>query len=94
MLEPEDYYALLTVADVALVTPLRDGMNTTCHDFIVCQQKNHGVLVLSEFTGTAGAMAGAVLVNPWDELGLAQAIHDALRKPTEVRQQKHKVYPF
>ena len=57
-LDPEEYYALLCLADVALVTPLRDGMNTTSHDYIACQSKNQGVLILSEFTGTAGAMAG------------------------------------
>lgn len=57
-LEPEDYYALLCTADLALITPLRDGMNTTCHDFVACQKENHGILIVSEFTGTAGAMAG------------------------------------
>ncbi|KAJ1564229.1 threalose-6-phosphate phosphatase, partial [Cladochytrium tenue] len=43
----DEYFALLGVADVGLVTSLRDGMNTTSHEFVVCQQDNHGPLVLS-----------------------------------------------
>lgn len=57
-LEREEYYALMSIADAALITPLRDGMNTTSHEFVVCQQQNFGTLILSEFAGTAGAMAG------------------------------------
>ncbi|KAI8895637.1 glycosyltransferase family 20-domain-containing protein [Globomyces pollinis-pini] len=88
-LDPEEYFALMSIADVALITPLRDGMNTTSHDYVVCQKGNHGILILSEFTGTAGAMAGAILVNPWDTLGVANAIQDALTKSIEDRQIKH-----
>jgi trehalose 6-phosphate synthase/phosphatase len=45
-LDEEEYYALLCVADVALLTPLRDGMNTTSHEFVACQKENQGVLIL------------------------------------------------
>lgn len=90
-LDPDEYYALLCLADVALVTPLRDGMNTTSHDYIACQEKNQGVLILSEFTGTAGAMAGATLINPWDVNGVASAINDALLKSPEDKAVKFKV---
>ncbi|KAJ3142498.1 threalose-6-phosphate phosphatase, partial [Physocladia obscura] len=67
-LDRDEYYALLSVADVGLITSLRDGMNTTSHEFVVCQKKsgNAGVLILSEFAGTAGSFGGAMLVNPWD----------------------------
>ncbi|KAJ3306675.1 threalose-6-phosphate phosphatase [Kappamyces sp. JEL0829] len=88
-LDPEEYYALMCIADAALITPLRDGMNTTSHEFVVCQKEKKGVLILSEFAGTAGAMAGAMLVNPWDVLGVAHAINEALVKPMEDRLVKH-----
>ena len=65
-LEQEEYYALLSVADLALITSVRDGMNTTSHEFVVCQQENQSPLILSEFTGTAGSLSAAILVNPWD----------------------------
>jgi trehalose-6-phosphate synthase len=93
-LDPEEYYALLCVADAALVTPLRDGMNTTGHDFVVCQKENQGTLILSEFTGTANSMSGAILVNPWDIVGVAHAINDALMRPKDEKEIKHKVILF
>jgi HAD superfamily hydrolase (TIGR01484 family) len=88
-LDPEEYYALMSIADAALITPLRDGMNTTSHEFVVCQQDKKGSLILSEFAGTAGAMAGATLVNPWDVVGVAHSIYDALTKPPEDKIIKH-----
>ncbi|KAL7751763.1 hypothetical protein RI367_002762 [Sorochytrium milnesiophthora] len=78
LVDSEEYYALLSVADVGLITSVRDGMNTTSHEFVICQQDNCGPLILSEFTGTAGSMSAAILVNPWDYLGVAHAINDAL----------------
>lgn len=88
-LDPEEYYALMTIADCALITPLRDGMNTTSHEFIICQEKNKGSLILSEFAGSANAMAGATLVNPWDVTGVAHAINLALVRGREEKELKH-----
>ncbi|KAJ3120370.1 threalose-6-phosphate phosphatase [Nowakowskiella sp. JEL0407] len=88
-LDAEEYFALLSVADCGLITSLRDGMNTTSHEFVVCQEGNWGPLILSEFTGTAGSLSSATLVNPWDYLGVANAIHEALSMTKEERQQKH-----
>lgn len=85
----EEYYALLTVADVALITAVRDGMNTTSHDFVVCQQGKYGPLILSEFTGTAGSLSAAILVNPWDYSGVATSIHEALTMSKEDKKIKH-----
>ncbi|KAI8918785.1 glycosyltransferase family 20-domain-containing protein [Entophlyctis helioformis] len=89
-LDQEEYYALLSMADIALITSIRDGMNTSSHEFVVCQQENAGSLILSEFTGTAGSMSGAYLVNPWDYVGVAHAINDALLLSKEDRVIKHK----
>src|SRR5436305_8653074 len=84
------YMALLTVADVLIVTSLREGMNLTSHEFIFCQdgkysEKKHGPLILSEFTGSASVLGGNELsVNPWHYRQCAEAIKKALvMKPEE-----------
>ncbi|RUO95417.1 hypothetical protein BC936DRAFT_144096, partial [Jimgerdemannia flammicorona] len=65
-IDRDEYYALLSVADIGLITSVRDGMNTTSLEYIICQQENQGPLILSEFTGTAGSLSSAIMVNPWD----------------------------
>jgi trehalose 6-phosphate synthase/phosphatase len=71
--------ALYRVADVALVTPLKDGMNLIAKEYCAARTDKQGVLVLSEFAGAAAELRnGAILVNPYDELGLAEAMHVAL----------------
>ncbi|CAO3677838.1 unnamed protein product [Umbelopsis vinacea] len=72
------YLALLTTADAALITPLRDGMNLTSHEYIACQHEKHGPLILSEFTGTYGTFGACLRVNPWDYSQVSDAIHEAL----------------
>ncbi|TPX38339.1 hypothetical protein SmJEL517_g00320 [Synchytrium microbalum] len=84
-LDQDEYFALLSVADTALITSVRDGMNTTSHEFVACQQENLGPLILSEFTGTAGSLSAAMLVNPWDYVGVANAIHEALTMSQEEK---------
>ncbi|KAJ3188543.1 threalose-6-phosphate phosphatase [Irineochytrium annulatum] len=88
-LDQDEYFALLSVADIGLITSVRDGMNTTSHEFVVCQQENKGPLILSEFTGTAGSLSAAMLVNPWDYLGVANAINEALVMTPEEKNIKH-----
>lgn len=70
--------ALYRDADVALVTPLRDGMNLVAKEFIACQVDEPGVLVLSRLAGAADTMREALLVNPYDAEGTAEVIHRAL----------------
>ncbi|KAL6453649.1 TPS2 Trehalose-phosphatase [Candida maltosa Xu316] len=74
----EEYLALLRVADLCLITSVRDGMNTTSLEFVICQKYNNSPLILSEFTGTATVLSDAILVNPWDSVGVAKTIHDSL----------------
>jgi alpha,alpha-trehalose-phosphate synthase [UDP-forming] len=69
------YYQL---ADVALVTPLRDGMNLVAKEYVACRTDGGGALVLSEFAGAAEELEGAILVNPHDIEGVADALHAAL----------------
>lgn len=74
----EEYLALLRVADLCLITSVRDGMNTTAFEFVICQKYNNSPLILSEFTGTASVLNSAILVNPWDSVGVSKTINDAL----------------
>ncbi|MFP3939135.1 MAG: trehalose-6-phosphate synthase [Thermoanaerobaculia bacterium] len=71
--------ALYRLADVAFVTPLKDGMNLVAKEFCASQEGDPGVLVLSEFAGAAAQLeSGAVLVNPYDVEGVADALEGAL----------------
>lgn len=88
-LSPHEYFALLRVADVGLITTVRDGMNTTGLEYILCQQDNHGPLILSEFSGTAGNLGNAIHINPWDLMGVADAIDRALSMCAEDRAAQH-----
>ena len=65
-------------ADVGLVTPLRDGMNLVAKEFVACQVGDPGVLILSQLAGAADTMREALMVNPVDIDGTAEAIHRAL----------------
>jgi alpha,alpha-trehalose-phosphate synthase [UDP-forming] len=75
----DELLAFYRTADVALVTPLRDGMNIVAKEFCASRTENRGVLVLSEFAGAAEELgAGALLVNPNDIDAVACALHSAL----------------
>jgi trehalose 6-phosphate synthase/phosphatase len=92
-LSRDEYFALLRIADVGLITSVRDGMNTTSLEYVVCQKDNHGPLILSEFSGTAGSLTSAIHINPWDLGGVAEAIHQALIMPAEEKaNQERKLY--
>ena len=70
---PEEMAALYLAADVMLVTSLRDGMNLVAKEFVAACVDDRGALVLSEFTGAADELSGALLVNPHDIDGLKDA---------------------
>jgi trehalose 6-phosphate synthase len=81
---------LCRAARVGLVTPLRDGMNLVAKEFIAAQDgADPGVLVLSRFAGAAEQLKEALLVNPYDTHGTAQAIQRALHMPLDERQERH-----
>jgi trehalose 6-phosphate synthase len=78
--------AYLAMANVCLVTPLHDGMNLVSKEFIAAQQgEEPGVLILSRFTGAARELVEALLINPYDIEGTAEAIRRALEMPREER---------
>ncbi|KAM3413926.1 hypothetical protein BST61_g10597 [Cercospora zeina] len=90
-LSEEEYFALLRIADLGLITSVRDGMNTTALEYVACQRDNHGPLIISEFSGTAGSLADAVHINPWDLGGTADEIYAALQMGEAEREQQHQL---
>ena len=80
--------ALYSLADVAMVTPLIDGMNLVAKEYLACQREKNGVLILSEFAGAAQELPNALIVNPYNVNEVAQAIDQALQLSEE---QKHKM---
>lgn len=92
-LAPEEYFALLRAADIGLITSVRDGMNTTSLEYVVCQRENAGPLILSEFSGTAGSLQDAIHINPWDLTDVAHQINNALTMSEETRlSMQHNLY--
>lgn len=78
-LSTSELLALYRAAHVALVTPLKDGMNLVAKEFCASRTDEQGVLVLSEFAGAAAELKnGALLVNPYDFEGVATALCEAL----------------
>jgi len=73
--------AMYQLADVMVVTPLADGMNLVAKEYVASRTEDRGTLVLSEFAGAAAELKGALLVNPHDVDGTAEAIGRALDLP-------------
>ena len=84
--------SLYRMADVGLVSPLRDGMNLVAKEFVASQRDHDpGVLVLSRFAGAAEQLGAAVLVNPYDPDGMAEALARALEMPWAERLRRQQV---
>jgi len=78
--------AFFSAADVMVVTPLRDGMNLVCKEYVACRHDLGGALVLSEFAGAASELSSAFLVNPHDLDGVKNALLAAITlDPAEGR---------
>jgi alpha,alpha-trehalose-phosphate synthase [UDP-forming] len=85
-LSPTELVAYYRAAHIALVTPLQDGMNLVAKEYCACSLEEDCVLILSEFAGAAAQLGeDALLVNPCDEAGMAQAIRDAVLMPRAER---------
>jgi len=84
----QELAALYSAADVAWVGPLRDGMNLVAKEYVACQHEGDGVLVLSEFAGAAHELGEALRINPYDEVGTADAILRALEMDPESRSER------
>lgn len=74
----EELSAFYSMSDIALVTPLRDGMNLVCKEFVASKTDQKGVLILSEMAGASKELQEAILVNPNDMARVTAAIKEAL----------------
>ncbi len=77
----ESVTALYQVADVAFITPIRDGMNLVAKEFIASKPRHDGVLILSETAGAAQELTNALMVNPKRRSSLVAALDKALNMP-------------
>ncbi len=81
--------AYYRASHIALVTPLKDGMNLVAKEFCAARIDENGVLILSEFAGAAAQLQrGALIVNPYDVEDVAEAIHHAFIMPDGERHQR------
>jgi trehalose 6-phosphate synthase len=87
-LDREELVAHYLAAHVALVTPLRDGMNLVASEFAAARVDGDGVLLVSEFAGVAQRSPGAIQVNPYDVEGTARAMGRALDMPEDERRSR------
>jgi trehalose 6-phosphate synthase len=82
----EELAGFYRAAEIALVTPLRDGMNLVAKEYVAAQDpEDPGVLILSRFAGAAAQLKDALLINPYSKDEISDAIHTALQMPREER---------
>ncbi|WP_080236732.1 bifunctional alpha,alpha-trehalose-phosphate synthase (UDP-forming)/trehalose-phosphatase [Spirosoma rigui] len=80
--------ALYTACDIALITPVRDGMNLVCKEFVASRQDRQGVLILSELAGAAQELQDALIINPTDTQEVADAIKQGLAMSPQEQEQR------
>jgi len=84
----EELIAYYLASNLALVTPLRDGMNLVAKEYVAAQVEQEGALVLSRFAGAHEELSDAVMVNPYDPEATARSIHAAIEMPAEERRER------
>lgn len=83
--------ALYNLADVALITPLRDGMNLISKEFVATKTSGRGVIILSEMAGAASELGEAIIINAHDKGSIVAAIKEALEMPLEEQARRNKL---
>jgi trehalose 6-phosphate synthase len=82
----EDLAGFYRASEIALITPLRDGMNLVAKEYVAAQDpENPGVLILSRFAGAALQLKDALLINPYSKEEISEALIRALGMPREER---------
>ncbi|MBG6073223.1 MULTISPECIES: glucosylglycerol-phosphate synthase [unclassified Polaromonas] len=84
----EEVVCAYRAADIAWITPLRDGLNLVCKEFVAAKNGESGVLVLSEFAGSAMELSDAVLVNPFSRNSMDEGLDQALDMPLQERSER------
>jgi trehalose 6-phosphate synthase/phosphatase len=83
--------ALYSIADIALITPLRDGMNLIAKEYLASKTDGTGVLILSEMAGAAKELGEAIIVNPNDREEMVEAIEKALAMPEDEQRERNSI---
>src|SRR5260370_3955968 len=83
--------SLFDMSDVALVTPLRDGMNLIAKEYVASRADQKGVLILSEMAGASRELGEALIINPNDESEIVDALKTALEMPEEEQVRRNQV---
>lgn len=76
------------MCDVAMITPLRDGMNLVCKEYVASRENKDGVLILSEMAGASKELSDAILVNPTDKMEMVEALKQALEMEPEEQHRR------
>lgn len=84
----QDILALYGIADVCVVSSLHDGMNLVAKEFVASRPDSNGVLILSQFTGSARELTDALLINPYDIECFADTLHQALEMTSEEKSRR------
>jgi trehalose 6-phosphate synthase/phosphatase len=87
----DEIVALYCACDVALITPLRDGMNLVAKEFVASRADRTGVLILSEMAGAAKEMAEALIINPFHSEDFARTLAQALTMPVQEQVRRNQV---
>ena len=83
--------SLFAMSDVALVTPLRDGMNLIAKEYVASRADQKGVLILSEMAGASRELGEALIINPNDESEIVDALKTALEMPEDEQIRRNQV---
>ncbi|WP_423126588.1 bifunctional alpha,alpha-trehalose-phosphate synthase (UDP-forming)/trehalose-phosphatase [Gaoshiqia sp. Z1-71] len=86
----ENLIELYSTSDVALITPVRDGMNLVAKEYIASRVNQTGVMIISEMAGVAKETGEAIVINPNDEGEIADAIYQALNMPIAEQRERMK----
>jgi len=86
----ETIYRYYKASDICMVTSLHDGMNLVAKEFVASREDEDGALILSRFTGASRELSDAVIVNPYDIEGMADAVYSALNMETTERSERMK----
>ncbi len=86
----DELTALYQRANLLLVTALRDGMNLIAKEYVAAKRDETGIVVLSETAGAAREMSEALIINPFDEAGIASAIKEGLEMPEEEQKERNR----
>ena len=84
----ENLIELYSSCDVALITPVRDGMNLVAKEYVASRTNKSGVIILSEMAGVAKEMGEAIIINPNDENDTAESIYQALTMPLSEQRER------